>query len=198
MAEEPFVRGRQRDSHARLRPPLAVPHTHVHTRLRRTLELAQDIVVVGLCALLLVLMLRMLWRLIQLAIEETVPPTELLSQVVLILILIELYRSLIYYLRKHRIDVSLMVEVTIVSVLRELILEGLSRLGWPQALGTSVLLGVLGGLLVLDRWMHWQEEEHESEERHGRKREIRSRVRGSREQLAVPLEGGEDGESSRD
>lgn len=135
-----------------------IPYTHVHQRLRQTLELAQDLIVVGLCVLLLALMLQMLWRLVWMAMVEHATATALLSQVVLALMLTELYRSMIFYLREHRISVSLMVEVAIVSVLRELILEGLPQLTWPRVAGVSLLLLVLGGILGVDRWLNRADE----------------------------------------
>jgi uncharacterized membrane protein (DUF373 family) len=103
-------------------------------------------------------MLQMLWGLIRMALVEHAPPTAMLSQVVLVLILTELYRSMIFYLREHRIAVSLMVEVAIVSVLRELILEGLHQLTWPRVAGVSLLLLVLGAILGVDRWLNRAEE----------------------------------------
>jgi uncharacterized membrane protein (DUF373 family) len=133
--------------------PEAIPYTQVHRRLRQWLELAQDVVVVGLCVLLLALMLQTLFRLVRMAMVEHAPPTDMLSQVVLVLILTELYRTLIFYLREHRIAVSLMVEVAIVSVLRELILEGLHPFAWSRVAGISVVLLVLGALLAVDRWL---------------------------------------------
>jgi uncharacterized membrane protein (DUF373 family) len=135
-----------------------VPYTQVHARLRQALELAQDLVVAGLCLLLLALMLQMLWRLGWMAVVEHAAPTVLLSQVVLVLILVELYRTLIFYLREHRIPVSLMVEVAIVSLLREMILEGLQHFTWIRVTGASLLLLVLGALLAVDRWLTRTEE----------------------------------------
>jgi uncharacterized membrane protein (DUF373 family) len=135
-----------------------IPYTQIHQRLRLWLELAQDVVIVGLCALLLALMLQMLWRLVRMAMVEHADSTALLSQIVLVLILTELYRSLIFYLREHRIAVSLMVEVAIVSLLRELILEGLHQLSWPGVTGVSLLLLVLGALLAVDRWLNRADE----------------------------------------
>jgi uncharacterized membrane protein (DUF373 family) len=135
-----------------------VPFTQVHRRLRTILELAQDVVIVALCVLLLALMLQMLWGVIRMATVEHAPPTDILSQVVLVFILTELYRSLIFYLREHRIAVSLMEEVAIVTVLRELILECMHQLTWPRVAGVSLLLLVLGAMLGLDRWLNQSDE----------------------------------------
>jgi hypothetical protein len=67
--------------------PALVPYTQVHRRLRYALEAAQDMVVAGLCALLLALRFQMLWRLGRMALVDHAEPAVLLSQVVLVLIL---------------------------------------------------------------------------------------------------------------
>src|SRR5260370_42529032 len=69
------------------------------------------------------------------------------------LILMELCRLLIFYLREHRISVALTVEVALVSTLREVMLKGAHEFEWLRLVGLSLLLVVLGGLLVTERWM---------------------------------------------
>ena len=134
----------------RIRP---TPHTQVHLFARRTFENLQDVIVSLLMVLLLVLSLQALWRLARLALVEAASLPQLLSDVIFVLILTEVYRLLIYYLREHRISVALTVEVALVSTLRELVLKGAHDLEWLQILGISILLSVLGGLLALERWM---------------------------------------------
>ena len=51
-----------------------------------------------------------------------------------------------------------MVEVAIVSLLRELIVVGLHQLNWSQMAGVSLLLVVLGGILAVDRWVNRTDE----------------------------------------
>jgi uncharacterized membrane protein (DUF373 family) len=133
--------------------PCRVPHTQVHTVVRRALENLQDGVVLLLLVLLLVLSLQALWRLGHMALIDAAPTTELLSEVVYVLILTELYRLLIVYLREHRISVALAVEVALVSTLREIMLKGAHEFEWLRLLGLSLLLVVLGGLLALARWL---------------------------------------------
>src|SRR5690349_12252812 len=82
--------------------PLA--HTQVHARLRRTFENVQDVIVSLLMVLLLVLSLQALWRLGRMALVEEAGPSQLLSEIIYVLILTELYRLLIFYLREHRIS----------------------------------------------------------------------------------------------
>src|ERR1700739_1607095 len=93
--------------------PRPVPHTQIHSRVRRTLETLQDVVITLLMVLLLFLSLQALWRLTRMAVAVAAT-TELLSEIVFVLILTEVYRLLVYYLRDHRISVALTVEVALV------------------------------------------------------------------------------------
>jgi uncharacterized membrane protein (DUF373 family) len=155
-----------RDQGDRRDEPRAIPHTQVHSLVRRTLETLQDVLATLLMALLLVLSLQALWWLARLAVVGLVATTELLSEIVYVLILMELYRLMIYYLREHRISVALMVEVALVSILREVMLKGAYEFEWPRLLGLSLLLGVLGGLLALERGMgRWRNETSEADAR---------------------------------
>ncbi len=131
-----------------LRSP--APHTQVHHVLRRLLEIAQDVVVIGLMVMLLGIALVALVQLFRLAMEPHAPKV-ILGQVVYILILAELYRTLIFYLREHRVSVALIMEMAIVTTVNELILIGHD--GPPlRYLAIAALLLVLGGLLAIDRW----------------------------------------------
>ena len=155
-----------RDRGGRRDEPWAVPHTQVHSLVRRTLELLQDVVATLLALLLLVLSLQTLWRLARMAIAGVAATTELLSDIIFVLILMEVYRLMIYYLREHRISVALMVEVALVSILREVMLKGTYGFEWFRLVGLSLLLGVLGGLLAMERWMgRWRNEASEADSR---------------------------------
>jgi uncharacterized membrane protein (DUF373 family) len=141
-----------------------IPHTQVHLLARRTLENVQDVVVSLVMVLLVVLSLQAIWRLGRMTLIETVAPTQLLSEVIFVLILTELYRLLIFYLREHRISVALAVEVALVSTLREVMLKGAHEFEWQRLLGLSLLLVVLGGLLAMERWIgRWRNEVSETD-----------------------------------
>jgi uncharacterized membrane protein (DUF373 family) len=86
------------------------------------------------------------------AVAAATATPQLLSEIVYVLILTELYRLLIFYLREHRISVALTVEVALVSTLREVMLRGAHEFDWPRLAGLSLLLTVLGALLFLERW----------------------------------------------
>ena len=100
------------------------------------------------------------------ALLEEASTSQLLSEIVLVLILAELYRLLIFYLRDHRISVALTIEVALVSTLREVMLKGAHEFEGLRLLGISLLLVVLGGLLAMERRMgHWRNEASETDAR---------------------------------
>ncbi|BDI20137.1 hypothetical protein ANSO36C_59390 [Nostoc cf. commune SO-36] len=53
------------------------------------------------------------------------------------------------YLQEHSISVGVAVEVTIVSLLREVVVHGALEISWVNTLAICGLLFVLGGLLVV-------------------------------------------------
>lgn len=136
----------------RAEPRAAVPHTHIHDRLRRTLEGIQDVVVTLLLLVLVGVAVQALWGLGRMTFVDRASAPVVLSQVVFILILTELYRTLIFYLREHRVSVALMLEVAMVSVLQNLILREAHEFEWQRVVVSSLLLAILGGLLFLERW----------------------------------------------
>ena len=87
------------------------------------------------------------------AFVEAAPTNLLLSEIIFVLILMEVYRLLIFYLREHRVSVVLTVEVALISTLQELMLKGAHEFEWPRLVALSLLLVVLGGLLALERWV---------------------------------------------
>jgi len=128
-----------------------IPHTQVHRFLRRTLEMAQDAVVVVLLVMLLAITVQALWQLGQMIFQQSAPYPTLLSHIVFVLILAELYRTLIVYLREHRVSVALIVEVAIVSTVQDLMLKSAHEYDPQRVFGGALLLLVLGGLLALER-----------------------------------------------
>jgi uncharacterized membrane protein (DUF373 family) len=127
-----------------------VVHTNVHAALSRYFEWAQDAIAASLALVVLVITVQGLINLFHLAMIELQPPNVVLPQIMLLLILVELFRTLLYYLREHRVAVGLMIEVAIVSLLRELLIKPPIAAAL-DALAFSVLLVALGGLMVADR-----------------------------------------------
>ncbi len=124
-----------------------VPYTEVHRLTRRTLEIVQDIIVVGLMLVLFAIMGRTLIRLVR---DTTAPHLDfrtVIAEVLFILVMVELVRLLLIYLREHHVAVDAVVEVGIASTLREVVLRGVVELDWQHIIALSVFLLALGSLL---------------------------------------------------
>jgi uncharacterized membrane protein (DUF373 family) len=124
-----------------------VSHTGVHRLARRFLEPAQDLLVLAIGLALFALMARTIVGLFRELLSPTLDFRVVIAEVLFVLVMIEVVRLLIIYLQEHRIAVDFMVELGIVSTLREIVLRGVVELDWKQVLGLSVLLLVLGALL---------------------------------------------------
>jgi uncharacterized membrane protein (DUF373 family) len=118
----------------------------------RVLESVQDFIVISLCMSLFALMLVQLYE----TGISLLPPLDfpsVTSDILFLLILVELFRLLILYLQEHRVSIGVAVEVTIVSVLREMIVRGVLETPWTQVLATCAFLLSLGALLVSRVWL---------------------------------------------
>jgi uncharacterized membrane protein (DUF373 family) len=114
---------------------------------RRLLESIQDIIVIGLVIVLFALMVRTLWRIAQ---DVTAPQLDfrfIISEVLFMLVMVELVRLLVVYLRDHHVAVDFMVELGIVSTLREVVLRGVVELEWQEIIAVALFLLALGLLL---------------------------------------------------
>jgi uncharacterized membrane protein (DUF373 family) len=130
-------------------PALEHPHTAVNRASRRFLEGAQDILVVALTLALFGLTGRTLVGLFYDLVAPLVDFREVIAEILFVLVLVELVRLLLVYLQEHRVAVDFMVELGIVSTLREVTLRGVVELNWPHLLAISVFLLALGLLLRL-------------------------------------------------
>jgi uncharacterized membrane protein (DUF373 family) len=97
------------------------------------LELVQDVIVFGLALMLFTAMGVKLFHLGQSMIAGT-DFSQVIADILFILVLLELFRLLLIYLEEHRVSVATMVEVGIVSTLREVILNGTLHIDWRQLL----------------------------------------------------------------
>jgi len=121
-------------------------------RVIRLLETVQDFIVICLCIGLFSFMILQLREMVL----SLLPPLEfqpVTSDILFLLILVELFRLLIIYLQEHRVSIGVAVEVSIVSVLREVIVRGVLETPWVQILVACVFLLVLGALLVIRVWL---------------------------------------------
>lgn len=118
----------------------------------QSLEAVQDFIVVCLCVGLFSFMVMQLREMV----VSLLPPLDLplvTSDILFLLILVELFRLLIIYLKEHRVSIGVAVEVSIVSVLREIIVHGVLETPWIQVMATCVFLLSLGALLVIRVWL---------------------------------------------
>lgn len=118
----------------------------------RLLETVQDLIVICLCIGLFSFMVMQLREMVL----SLLPPLDfptVTSDILFLLILVELFRLLIIYLKEHRVSIGVAVEVSIVSVLRETIVRGILETPWVQVLVMCLFLLVLGALLVIRVWL---------------------------------------------
>ena len=72
--------------------------------------------------------------------------TDILSMIVAL----ELFRGLIDYLELHRVRLTLIAEVTLVFVLREVMISLYQhKLNWQEIMAISLLIAVLGGVRTM-------------------------------------------------
>jgi uncharacterized membrane protein (DUF373 family) len=127
---------------------LHLPHTSVNQFSRRFLEVAQDFIVVALIIVLFALMVRTLGSLTrEVFVEDELRFRSVIAEVLFMLLMVELVRLLLVYLREHHVAVDFMVELGIVSTLREVVLHGVVDLNWEQIAALSLFLIALGILL---------------------------------------------------
>lgn len=105
----------------------------------------QDLIVVLLCLGLLCVMVIQLYTMFRSLLSPDFK--QVTSHILFLLILVELFRLMMNYLQQHSVSVGVAVEVTIVSVLREIIVKGVLEISWLQLLATCGLLLILRTLL---------------------------------------------------
>ncbi|OCR01562.1 hypothetical protein BCD67_18920 [Oscillatoriales cyanobacterium USR001] len=120
----------------------------------RVLESIQDLIVISLCiGLFGVMVLQLKDMFISLLSWTDFNFHAITADILFVLILVELFRLLIIYLQEHRVSIGVAVEVSIVSVLREVIVHGVLETPWVEILATGAFLLVLAVLLVVRVWI---------------------------------------------
>jgi uncharacterized membrane protein (DUF373 family) len=138
-----------------MQKPLTNPSTTSYEWLRRVvqiLEIVQDLIVISLCIGLFAFMVIQLRGMV----FSLLPPLDfpqVTSDILFLLILVELFRLLIIYLQEQRISIGVAVEVSIVSVLREVIVRGVLETSWIQILAACAFLLVMATLLIVRVWL---------------------------------------------
>jgi uncharacterized membrane protein (DUF373 family) len=137
----------------------------------KVLESVQDLIVISLCVGLFCFMVIQL-RAMFLSLLPPLAFNEVTADILFLLILVELFRLLIIYLQEQRISIGVAVEVSIVSVLREVIVHGVLETSWSQTLSACAFLVVLGALLVIRVWLPPTFEGIDPERQLSRKRQL--------------------------
>ena len=123
-----------------------------NNRVIKILEFIQDSIIISLCIGLFGFMTLQLREMF----VSLLPPlnfTRVTADILFVLILVELFRLLIIYLQERRVSIGVAVEVSIVSVLREIIVKGILDIPWSQVLATCSFLLVLAVLLIVRVWL---------------------------------------------
>ena len=118
----------------------------------QALEAVQDLIAVSLCMGLFCVMALQL-KAIFLSLLSTPQFHEITADILFILILVELFRLLIIYLQEQRVSIGVSVEIAIVSVLREVIVNGVLETAWQQMLAVCLFLATAALLLVVRVWL---------------------------------------------
>ena len=127
---------------------VTIPHTHVHRLTRHFLEPAQDILVLAIGLALFGLMVRTIGWLILQIFKPRLNFREVMAEVLFMLVMVEVVRLVISYLKEHRVAVDFMVELGIVATLREIVLRGVTDLAWQQVLALTMFVIALGVSLI--------------------------------------------------
>ncbi len=121
-------------------------------RILPVLELVQDLIVICLCIGLFCFMVLQIREMV----VSLLPPIQfhaVTADILSLLIWVELFRLLIIYLKEQRVSIGVAVEVSIVSVLREMIVRGVLETSWGQVLSACAFLLVLAILMVVRVWL---------------------------------------------
>lgn len=113
------------------------------------LQNLQNVIVAVICLMLFVIMISQIyWT--SLEVFKVKNFRDIAANLIYIFVLIELFRLMIYYLEEQRIRLGTIIEVAIVSVLREIIMEGIIVLSWDRILVSCALLLTLTFALLIN------------------------------------------------
>ncbi len=118
----------------------------------QSLEAVQDLIAVSLCLGLFCVMALQLKAIFESLLTR--PQFHAITaDILFILILVELFRLLIIYLQEQRVSIGVSVEIAIVSVLREVIVNGVLETDWRQILAVCLFLATAALLMVVRVWL---------------------------------------------
>jgi uncharacterized membrane protein (DUF373 family) len=112
----------------------------------------QDLLMFILVLVLLTLVARAITDLFRDVTKNPLDVVESIADALYVFVIIEFIEILLEYIRERRIAVDFMIEVAIISSLREVIGHGLSVYSWDQLLAVAAFLLTLGVLLRFGRF----------------------------------------------
>ncbi len=118
----------------------------------QSLEAVQDLIAVSLCMGLFCVMALQLKAIFS-SLLKTPQFHAITADILFILILVELFRLLIIYLQEQRVSIGVSVEIAIVSVLREVIVNGVLETEWQQMFAVCLFLATAALLLLVRVWL---------------------------------------------
>lgn len=99
-------------------------YIRVHHLFRKTFETVQDLIIILLAVIIFVLAIKVILK-ITFELSEEFEFRAVISEILYVMILAEIYRMIIVYLREHRVAISFMAEIALVATLREIIIVGI-------------------------------------------------------------------------
>lgn len=124
-------------------------------RIIKNLDNVQDFLVVLLLIALLIIMALLLYSLFSLL--QTEPNfKQTIADLLFLFVLLELFRLMMIYLDDHHISIGVVVEVTLVSVMREVIVVGIVHMSIDQILGVCAFIVAVSTLLWVEAYVKVQ------------------------------------------
>jgi len=118
----------------------------IHSAFRRYVEVIMDLILMGLVLVAFILIIKTIY-LMGISLYSETNIAHVISEIMFIFILAETVRLLIIYLESHRVALDAMVEIAIVSVIREIILKGFLHVE-PLMIAVASLFIIVLGLLL--------------------------------------------------
>jgi len=124
----------------------------IHAKLGDLLETLEEIIVFILTILLLILSLRAIYDIAVELFATDISFIALIPKFIYVFILIELFKLMIIYLLNRSLDTSLIINTTLIAILRETIIKA-PHLTLHDYIGLSLLLIVLGSMYYVPKYV---------------------------------------------
>jgi len=116
------------------------------------LQNLQNVIVVVICLLMFWIMITQIYHTGE-AVLQAQKFRDIAGHLMYLFVMTELFRLMIHYLEEQRILLGTIIEVTIVSLLREIILDGALNIPWDRLLTVCVLILTLTATLVVHNYL---------------------------------------------